>query len=250
MDNIKISVITVSFNSQETIKQTIDSIINQTIKPTEYIIIDGNSTDNTVSIIKSYENIFHELDIQYKWISESDKGIYDAMNKGINLANGDIIGILNSDDWYETIACEEIQRAYSKNKNALIYGMIRIWKNGLEYQVRQNHHNFISENVIQHPTCFIPKRMYDEFGMYDTKFQIAGDFELLNRFNKKNIDFIKIDKVITNFRLGGKSDKAKFIGAKEYLDIRYKNGYVSEVEYYSSLLKLQILNVYKKLTKS
>jgi len=96
-----ISIITVCFNSENTIKDTIESVLNQTYKNIEYLIIDGKSSDETLNIIKSFEEKFNNSKITFKWISEADKGIYDAMNKGLKMANGELIGILNSDDWYE-----------------------------------------------------------------------------------------------------------------------------------------------------
>ena len=108
------SIITVSYNSQQTITKTIDSVLNQTCKDFEYIIIDGNSSDNTISIIKSYEKKFGN---KLRWISEKDKGIYDAMNKGITLSMGDFIWLVNSDDWLEIDALNQVSKKISEIQN-------------------------------------------------------------------------------------------------------------------------------------
>ena len=106
--NPLISIITVCFNSSKTIRQTIESVLNQTYTNIEYILVDGKSTDNTVAIIEEYAPQFTAKGIVYRWVSEPDAGIYDAMNKGIKLATGEWIGIINSDDWYELDACENM----------------------------------------------------------------------------------------------------------------------------------------------
>lgn len=111
---IKISIITVCFNSEKTIKDTIESVLNQTYPNIEYIIIDGNSVDKTIDIIKSYESSFEQKGISIHWISETDNGIYSAMNKGFALSNGELIGILNSDDWYSR---EAVSKIVAKNQN-------------------------------------------------------------------------------------------------------------------------------------
>ncbi|MDO4190908.1 MAG: glycosyltransferase, partial [Bacteroidales bacterium] len=128
-----VSIITVCFNAEKTIEQTIQSVINQTYSNIEYIIIDGKSTDSTLNIVSKYKDNIATI------ISEPDNGIYDAMNKGIKLSSGELIGIINADDWYEKDAVKIMVNKYlsTENKdNSLYYGMIRIWKNNKEYCVR------------------------------------------------------------------------------------------------------------------
>src|SRR5690242_18447201 len=132
----KISIVTVCFNSAKTIADTIESVLNQDYKPHEYILVDGASTDRTVQIIKTYEDVFRERGISYLYISEPDRGIYDAMNKGIAMATGELIGIVNSDDWYEKDALNLISSRYESTANrskTVFYGIIRLWLDGKEY---------------------------------------------------------------------------------------------------------------------
>lgn len=127
--NIKVSIITVCFNSEKTIIDTLESVLNQSYENIEYIIIDGKSKDKTVDIIKRYENKFKEKKIEYKWISEKDSGIYEAMNKGINKSTGEVIGIINSDDWYEKNTVEKVMKEYKIKKFDMLYGNLRMIKN-------------------------------------------------------------------------------------------------------------------------
>ena len=110
----KISIITIAYNSEKTISRTIESVYNQTYQPYEYIIVDGLSKDSTVEVAKQYEQKFKEKGIIYRIISERDKGLYDAMNKGITMAEGELIGMINSDDWYEPDALKEVNEVYEK----------------------------------------------------------------------------------------------------------------------------------------
>ena len=189
---MKISVITVSYNSDKTIKDTFDSVLMQTYREIEYIIIDGQSTDRTLEIIKEYAKKFQKIGIDVKWISEKDKGIYEAINKGVNIATGDVIGILNSDDYYaNNNILANISNSFKGNGCDCIYGNLkyinresgsitRIWKSrtftkGL----------FEKSWTPAHPTFYCKKSIYDKYGLYRTDFKIAADVELMFRFLEK-----------------------------------------------------------------
>ena len=224
-----ISIITVSYNAKKTIEQTILSVLNQTYKNIEYIIIDGKSTDGTVDIIKKYEKR-----ISY-WVSEKDTGIYNAMNKGIKIAHGVLIGIVNADDFYEKDAVEIMVDEYTKKGTEadrfLYYGMLRIWKHELEFCVRQYHHNFVTETAIQHPTCFVPKVLYDKWGGFDEQYRVCADFDLLNRYRANGVRFCKVDKIISNFRIGGATTKLANEVIMEPPTIRLKYGIITQEEF-------------------
>ena len=227
-NDVLVSIITVSYNADKTIEQTIKSVLNQTYKNIEYIIIDGKSTDNTTHIIEKYQNA-----ISY-YVSEKDNGIYNAMNKGIKVAHGKLIGIVNADDFYELDAVETMVAAYNASfdkDEAVYYGMLRIWKEEKEYCVRQYHHNFVTETVIQHPTCFVPKALYAKYGCFDESFKICGDFDLLNRFNANNVHFCKIDKVISNFRIGGATTQLAEKALLEPYIVKLRYGTISDIEF-------------------
>ncbi|MEH7225242.1 glycosyltransferase family 2 protein [Bacillus sp. JJ1566] len=234
----KVSIITVSFNSVETIEKTIQSVINQTYSNVEYIIIDGGSTDGTVDVIKKYEDrITH-------WVSEPDNGIYDAMNKGIKLSNGKLIGIINSDDWYETNAVKNAVDVYNRMNNVVIYGMLRMIKNEKVQFIKGYTHETLSNQMIQHPTCFVPKDLYDKYGVFNLKYKISADFELMQRLKANNVSFEMIEKIQANFRLGGAS--TSIIGPLESLNIRYEYGYISRFNYLLRKLMTYILYNVKK----
>jgi len=205
----KVSIITSVLNGADTIADTIESVIQQQYNNIEYIIIDGNSSDNTVPIIRRYGD---KVDIL---VSEPDQGVYDAMNKGIKLARGDIIAILNSDDVYadSTVVGQMVNfmettlvdAAYSN----LVYvdrddtGRIKRFWNPGEYKKGA----FLKGWTIPHPTFFCRREVFEKFGLYNTKFQIAADFELMMRFVEKHK--IKVDylpKAIVKMRTGGKAN--------------------------------------------
>ena len=198
-----VSIITVVFNGEKYLEQTINSIANQSYQNIEYIIIDGGSTDKTLDIIRQ-----HEVKID-RWISESDRGLYDAMNKGIALATGEIIGILNSDDLYLENAVLEIVKEYQKiQQPCVIYG--DMYKFADEYRTVSLHRGDLSDRafetasiLINHPTCFVHRSLYENFGTFNLEYEVGADRELMMRFHSHNVPFIKLDRAIAKFRLGG-----------------------------------------------
>lgn len=179
MEEIFVSVLTPCYNSESTIEQTLISIENQTYKNIEYIIIDGGSVDRTLALIEEHRN---KLPQRITIVSEKDHGIYDAMNKGICLAKGQLIGIVNSDDWYEKDTIEQAVRHYQNHSYEVVYGMQRNYFKNKEKSIFIYHHDFLSEQMITHSTCFVTKQAYDRFGLFDTKYHSAADYDLMLRF--------------------------------------------------------------------
>ena len=242
---ILVSIITPCYNSEKTIEKTIKSVLNQTYKNIEYIIIDGKSTDDTLNIIKKYEPDFEG---RIRVISEKDSGIYDAMNKGIALASGELVGIVNSDDYYEQDAVENVVKNFGIEKYQIIYGLLRCIKNGEEVSVVLYNHNFLHQQMIPHPTCFITKKAYEDLGMYDCKYKSCADYELMLRWEKNNkVHFKPIYQIISNFELGGmsSSDYAMKEGAKLRLDY----GLIGKVTYYRIIINAMIHSIYVKWIK-
>lgn len=203
-----ISIITAAYNNATTIKDTITSVCNQTLKPFEHIIIDGVSTDNTLEILKNYPHL--------KIISEPDKGIYDALNKGIRLAKGDIIGILHADDFYtDSFVLKNVLQAFEKNECDAVYGNLQYVKNTNVHKLVRNWNagNYERKKIKQgwmppHPTLFVKKNIYEKFGYFDLNYSIASDYELMVRFLwKHNISLAYIQRVLVSMRTGGKSNK-------------------------------------------
>ena len=223
--NSKISVITVCYNSAKTIEKTILSVCNQTYKNFEYIIIDGKSSDGTLGIIAHYQKQYPE---QITYISEKDNGIYDAMNKGIAMAKGDLIALLNSDDYYEEDALEIINQYYDGGKYQILYGIQKNFERNEEFtSVRFIHHMYLDKDMITHPTCFVSKAVYQDYGCYDLEYKSASDYEFMLRIkhNHPEVKFIPIFKVITNFSMGGMSSSV--VGKIETHKIKYKYHIIS-----------------------
>ena len=205
---MKISIITPTFNSGSTIKHCIDSIQNQSYTFIEHMLIDGNSQDDTISIVKSVSPACNI-------ISEPDHGIYDAMNKGIKLATGDIIGVLNSDDQYASDKTLEwvVDKFQDKNID-VVYGdlnyingagkIIRKWRSG-EY----NRDFFLQGWMPPHPTFFIRKEYYEKYGLYNTDFSISADYELMLRMlYRYKLRCAYIPEVLVSMRTGGHSNSS------------------------------------------
>ena len=258
---MKVSLITVSYNSARTIADTLVSVQNQTYKDIEYIVVDGNSSDGTIEIVKQFldstkdalqdasqdsekdvaqdasqdsekdvaqdasqdlsKNLPQDLlkgvtqGVVTKFLCERDKGIYDAMNKGIALATGDIIGVLNSDDFYcSNDVIENVVRAFQENEIDCLYGdlnyvdpvdttkIVRKWRSGA-----YNRINFLRGWMPPHPTFFVKKSCYERFGNFDTQFKSAADYELMLRFLFKESCIAQhLPKVMIHMRAGGVSN--------------------------------------------
>jgi len=183
---MKISIITVCYNSAATIEKTIQSVAAQTYKNIEYIVVDGNSKDTTVAIIKKH------MGLNTKWISEPDKGLYDAMNKGVAMATGDIIGILNSDDtFYNNTVLEEVAKFHTNNKlDASVGNIVQHKENGnivRKYSAQNWRPTKLKIGFMPpHPSIFFKKELFQQFGKYNLGFKIGADYELITRFFLKN----------------------------------------------------------------
>jgi glycosyltransferase len=210
---MKVSLITVSYNSASTIADTLKSVQFQTYQDIEYIVVDGNSSDGTIEIVKQFLDASQGL--VTKFLCERDKGIYDAMNKGLAMATGDIIGVLNSDDFYcSNDVIEEVVRAFQQNNTDCLYGdlnyvdpidtskIVRKWRSG---SFRKE--NFLRGWMPPHPTFFVRKTCYDRFGKFDTQFKSAADYELMLRFLfKESCSAVHLPKVMIHMRAGGMSN--------------------------------------------
>jgi glycosyltransferase involved in cell wall biosynthesis len=242
-DKPLITVITVVFNGEKYLENTILSVINQTYDNVEYIIIDGGSTDGTIDIIKKYEE---RLDY---WISESDDGIYDAMNKGVSLCSGDIIGLINADDWYEIEAILIIANKFITNSGAILHGSMNIIKENKFYYTAKPALNLSSLKkgmIINHPTVFVPSSLYKKYGFFSTDYKIASDWDLMLKFYCRGVNFLFIDIILANFRLGGASYSVNNLSIKEKHQIRIKNKVVGIIDkyYYIELLKSILFGKY------
>ncbi len=206
---MKVSIITIAYNSESTIEATIQSVLDQSYSDIEYIIIDGASKDGTMTIVNKYADRISKV------VSEKDKGIYDAMNKGVLNASGDIIGILNSDDIYaDSEVISNVVAKFEESKADALYAdlvyvdrdntdkVTRTWISG-EYREGK----FRKGWMPPHPTFFIKKEWYDKFGLYSTELKISADYELMLRMVHKNkAKLTYLNKIITKMRVGGESN--------------------------------------------
>ena len=207
---MKVTIITVTYNSQAFLEDCIESVVKQDYPHIEHIIVDGKSTDRTVAIIEKYIN--HVA----SWISETDRGMYDAINKGMKMATGDIIGILNSDDVLASpTIISEVVASFMKNKMDAIYGdlvyvdqddtkkIIRYWK-GLPYK----RYRFLYGWMPAHPTFYFRRELFEELGGYESHYYTAADYEFMARYlYRYRINAVYLPKLFVKMRVGGQSNR-------------------------------------------
>lgn len=205
----KISIITVTYNSAATIEHTIQSVLLQDHPDVEYIVIDGASTDDTLSVIRKYR---HKID---HFVSEKDEGLYYAINKGIELATGDVIGILHADDFYiDDHVLSAINQTFKTENADAVYGdlyyvdkdntekIVRKWRSG-----KYNDGKFLWGWMPPHPAFFVKKEVYNKYGNFNTSLRSAADYELMLRFlHKHKIKTAYIPKYLVKMRTGGQSN--------------------------------------------
>jgi len=222
---MKVSIVTVSYNCVETLSRAMDSVLQQTYQEIEYVVVDGGSTDGTTDIIRLYEPKFEG---RMRWISEPDKGIYDAMNKGITMTTGHLVGILNADDFLTTNkVIERMAAEYAKDKKLqLTYGDVHFVRaNRLEKNIRNYTGRFFRPWMIRfgffppHPSIYVRRELYEQYGMYDDTMRIAADYEFfanLVHHHHVNMKYIPMDFV--TMLTGGESTKnlkQRELGTKE-----------------------------------
>ena len=218
---MKVSIITVCYNAASTIESAIQSVLGQDYKDIEYIIVDGKSTDGTSSIIKKYNDRIS------KFISEKDQGMYFALNKGIKLATGDIIGILHADDFYsnEKIIFRIVKEFESKNTDSIYGDLQYVSRNNTQKIIRNwksksyNSTLFLKGWMPPHPAFFVKRECYEQFGSFNTSFSISADYELMLRFlYKHKISSSYIQDVLVKMRTGGISNvtiKSRIVANRE-----------------------------------
>jgi len=194
-----VSIITVVLNGETYLEQAFNSVFNQSYANVEYIVIDGGSTDKTIDIIKQ-----NESKIDY-WQSKKDKGLYFAMNKGIALAKGDLIGILNADDYYATNTVELVVEAYLETQADVLHGDLLLITKNQQVRMKPDFSKMNQQPSVFHPTCFVKKSVYDTIGAFDTQYKISSDYDFLLRCIKNNYTFKYIPEILSNFRPGGMS---------------------------------------------
>ena len=236
----KVSIITVSYNSEKTIEQTIKSVLTQSYTNLEYIIVDGASKDATMTIVRKYA----EQDPRIRFISEPDNGIYDAMNKGIQMASGDVVGLINSDDYYEEDALKKVVESIPNDEKYVVYGMTRLMNGDVEDSVILIGHCSLPRKMMMHPSCFVSRAVYNEY-QFDTSYKSAADYDLFMRlFRDQTIRFVPVYSILASFRTGGMS--SSFVSNIETNDVRYKYGYISKKQHFIRKVCMRIKKLFLK----
>jgi glycosyltransferase involved in cell wall biosynthesis len=250
---MKISIITVCYNSEATIRDTIKSVLSQDYPGIEYIIIDGLSKDNTMNIVSEYNNKISKI------ISEPDQGIYDAMNKGIRLATGDVIGILNSDDLFEypAVISDVVSCFESEPNTSLVFGDVVF----VEPNNTQNIIRFYSAEKFRswklrfgwmppHPATFFKRTAYEQVGVYSLDYKISADYELFVRMLMVHkLAYARIDKVLVRMRAGGISTsgiKNSLLLNSEIVRACKKNGVYTNLFFVLLKIPFKFLELLKK----
>lgn len=231
---LKVSILTVAFNSEKTIAKTIESVLRQTYSNIEYIIIDGLSTDNTVTIAKSYMEQFQNVGKSLIVISEKDQGMYDALNKGALLAQGQLIGQINSDDWYEDNAVEEMVKLFKKTAYDIAWADIRIIKpSGISIKKAKVNKLWLTAGFC-HPSMFSRREVLLKYP-YACR-EIDDDFDMVTRAYKDGVKIETLNRVISNYVFGGMSTEKSIEKMKKRIQMKYstyrRNGFPAIYYFY------------------
>ena len=201
---MKLTILTVCYNSGATIRDTLESLVHQTDHDFEYIVVDGASTDRTLEIIKEYEDR-----LPMRLLSEPDNGLYDALNKGIHMASGDVVGLLNSDDYYEPTTVQLVKACFTENPSMdFLCGAMRLVtykKEEIRVVYNQPLERIVYEMPLNEPATFVRKSVYDEIGGFNPKYRVSADYDFTCRAYIANKRFKFISDVLTNMRMGGLS---------------------------------------------
>ncbi len=241
---MKLTIVTIAYNSEQEIGRTIESVLAQKQGDVpcslEYLIIDGASSDGTVAVAQGYIPAMEAAGIDYRISSEPDRGIYDAMNKGIRRATGDIIGILNSGDWYEPVAAAAAAAAFAGTGCDLMYADIRMHRtNGTTYVKKARQRRFQTSRDWNHPTTFVRAQLYKQYpfrclGIHD-------DYGFFLQMRRQGRRIVTVDRVLANFSMGGASNRKDIGAARKRIMDRYR--YCYRINGYSRLYMIECVAI-------
>ncbi len=252
MNNEKVSIITISYNSEKTIEKTFQSILAQEYRPLEYVLVDGGSNDGTIRLIERYIPIFRDNGIEVNYQSEPDKGISDAFNKGIERSNGDIIGIINSDDCLVDNALKHIIKAFDEDTDVVCGDCMWIDDvNGLQYirKSKLDLEKLKYEMVLMHPTCFVRKSSYNKYGVFDVSLKYVMDKDLMARFYREGAKFKYTPDIISVMSAGGLSDANVDKVFQEGIEVAIRNGvprWKVILRFKYKMIRLRLVNIIKQ----
>lgn len=237
---IPVSIITVAYNSEDTIKRTIKSVLNQTYPDIEYLIIDGASTDKTCEIAESYADQFAKKGFTLRIISEKDQGMYDALNKGIRMAHGELIGSINADDWYEPDIVKEMVRHYEEDSYDIAWSDIMI-HNGKKQFVKHAKNGWLkTTSGFCHPSMFATADALRELP-YANRY-MDDDFDFVLRAYKRHKKVKVYPQVLSHYSIGGMSTQKSFAKMRARIRMKYntyrRNGYSVFYWFYCVLIEV------------
>lgn len=206
-----LSIITINRNNAEGLRKTMESVLTQSCNDFEYIVIDGASTDNSVEVIKDFLEVPEYASKISYWVSEPDKGLYNALNKGIKKANGELVGLMHSGDWYFNEVFEKVIETFNQNSTSILYGPLMAVVNGKFDSIWGSPYTLLPKQMIPHLSTFVPKQVYDTIGYFDETYKIAGDYDLFLKFYTQKVPFVFINSVICCFNLEGISQTNKLV---------------------------------------
>lgn len=244
----KLTIITVCYNAEKTIERTIESVYKQKFDNYEYLFIDGKSKDNTLEVIKSYAIKFSEKGIDYKYISEKDCGLYDAMNKGSRLAKGEWIIFMNADDEFVDNEC--LSKTFSQDtlNYDVIYGDSIVVKNKQEYYEKSKNIESITNHLPFIPQSAFIKRNVQLKYLFDLQYKISADYDCFLRMYIDKVKFLKKDYAISKFYFGGVSNQNTWCTYKEDIDIKHKYEIINKNSFsqYIKYIRRYILSKVKR----
>lgn len=248
MHKMKFSIVTCCFNAVETLGRTMKSVLNQTVSPMEYVVVDGGSTDGTVALIASFQPRFEAAGIRFVWKSESDRGIGDAFNKGIAQTTGDWVGLINADDWYETTALEQIEKHFQPDTDVYC-GELKLYQPGASeshLKLASRPQRLILGMYVMHPTVFVRRALLIQH-RFDINLRISMDYDVMLRLRASGARFLAIPAVIAHMQLGGVSADRQKMWQEEQM---VKQRHLSPSAYFISRFYFQITKLIFELKKS
>lgn len=237
---VTVSIVTPVYNSAETLPRTIESVLNQQYKPTEYFVVDGDSTDDSLIIAKSYENAFKQAGINYVVISDNDNGPYDALNIGISRATGELVGNINADDWYESNAVKLMVDLYTRKQYDIAWSDIYIHNKGKVIRKKAKVGLFWTTNHFCHPSMFAKRSVLLDYP-YDNRI-LDADYDLVLRANNDGLKIITEDIPISNYSIGGISTQKSISKMNYRIRMKYdtyrRNGYSRLYGFYCVMIEV------------
>lgn len=248
MEGIYFTIVTVCYNSEKTIERTLKSVLSQEYQKYEYIIVDGGSRDSTIDIVKTYDSP------KLRWISEPDHGIYDAMNKGIRMAKGKYIWLVNSDDWIEPGILTMLYEIVKEKDADIITGYSNIVDiDGKVRTIDKSNRQTFEKRIkslkmgLSHPATIVAKSVYNKIGLYDDRYYISADIDFIIRAYRQGVSFLFLDSVLTNMENAGISNRLPLKKCIHDWHLRFSKFTPNKFLYVTNMLDMLTIVLIRKL---